>query len=214
MPWNSGAHWSSVALDTHPYTIFSDYEARYTYQQRIDVTCQKVDLMTKGSLWTYAGEWSPATTDCAGSTNIAPAAIGSFYDGTHPAGKRVGNCEPWTGSGAKFSPAFKTFLRQYWEVRHCRTENKCLCAHSFSACFPQTQVNVYEQGIGWIMWTWKTEVADEWSYVKGVEYGWIPTNPTERKYPDLCKTRLLASRKLTKRGQIQHSGESINDLWL
>lgn len=117
MPWNSGARWSNVALDTHPYTIYSEEEARYTWQQRIDVTCQKVALMTQGSLWTYAGEWSPATTDCAGSHTVIPAAVGSIYDGTRPGANRIGSCDPWTGSGSKFSPAFKTFLRQYWEVR-------------------------------------------------------------------------------------------------
>lgn len=68
----------------------------------------------------------------------------------------------------------------------------------------QTQVNVYEKGIGWIMWTWKMEAADEWSYVKGVEYGWIPANPTERKHPDLCKTRLPSRKKLMKREKKQH----------
>lgn len=187
MPWNNGGHWEKVALDTHPYTIFSTSEAGYTWQQRIDATCEKVGLMSQGSLWTYAGEWSPATTDCAGSHTVAPAAVGSFYDGTH-GGPSIGSCEPWTGSGAKFSPAFKTFLRQYWE----------------------TQVNVYEKGIGWIMWTWKMEAADEWSYSKGVEYGWIPADPTERQHPDLCKVRLPSTRKSRRRSHSFHEGKASN----
>lgn len=116
MPWNSGARWTGVALDTHPYTIFSDYEAGLTFQQRIDVTCQEINLMTKPTLWTFAGEFSPAPNDCAGSLNAAPAAIGAFYDGSHPASKRVASCSGWTGSGATFSNEMKTFMRQYWEV--------------------------------------------------------------------------------------------------
>lgn len=33
---------------------------------------------------------------------------------------------------------------------------------------------------------WKTESADEWSYQKGIEGGWIPKDPTERAFPNLC----------------------------
>lgn len=66
---------------------------------------------------------------------------------------------------------------------------------------------------GWVYWTWKARVffslsntqsssvlnrlpslisfsqaenADEWSYQKGMEGGWIPQDPTERLYPGLC----------------------------
>jgi len=28
---------------------------------------------------------------------------------------------------------------------------------------------------GWIMWTWKTEEAVEWSMMTGITSGWIPT---------------------------------------
>ena len=116
MPWNSGARWSHVALDTHPYTIFSESEARYTYQQRIDATCQKADLFTKASLWVMAAEWGVATTECAGSHTVCPAAIGSLYDGTLPGSNRIGSCTGKTGSASTFSAEMKTFLRQYWEV--------------------------------------------------------------------------------------------------
>lgn len=32
------------------------------------------------------------------------------------------------------------------------------------------------------MWTWKTQAgaAEEWSYKKGLQYGWIPKDPTKR----------------------------------
>lgn len=32
----------------------------------------------------------------------------------------------------------------------------------------------------------QTESADEWSYQKGLEGGWIPQNPSQRLYPGLC----------------------------
>ena len=30
------------------------------------------------------------------------------------------------------------------------------------------------------------ENADDWSYQKGLEGGWIPQDPTDRLYPDIC----------------------------
>jgi len=32
----------------------------------------------------------------------------------------------------------------------------------------------------------QAENADEWSYQRGLEGGWIPKDPTERLYPDIC----------------------------
>ena len=32
----------------------------------------------------------------------------------------------------------------------------------------------------------QTENADEWSYQKGLEGGWIPQDPSQRLYPGLC----------------------------
>lgn len=40
---------------------------------------------------------------------------------------------------------FQRFLRKFWEA----------------------QTIAYEKGSGWIMWTWKAEDADEWSYQAG-----------------------------------------------
>lgn len=55
------------------------------------------------------------------------------------------------------------------------------------------------------MFTWKTDKAEEWSYEKGVENGWIPKDPRERQFADLCKTRLPATQKLLKRGLNAHA---------
>lgn len=32
----------------------------------------------------------------------------------------------------------------------------------------------------------QAENADEWSYQKGLEGGWIPQDPTDRMYPGIC----------------------------
>lgn len=86
---------------------------------------------------------------------LSGAGVGSRYDGSYPGSQRIGSCEGKTGDASKFSEEFKTFLGKYWEV----------------------QTTVYESASGWLQWAWKTESTDEWSYKKGVEYGWIPETP-------------------------------------
>jgi aryl-phospho-beta-D-glucosidase BglC (GH1 family) len=101
-------------------------------------------------------------TDCAKYLN--GRGVGSRYDGTYAGSTRVGSCSGLTGNAASFSASYKAFLRQTWEA----------------------QVITYEKGSGWIMWTWKTEGTDEWSYSAGLEHGWIPQNPAELEYPGIC----------------------------
>lgn len=114
-------------------------------------------------LWTVVGEWTPAATDCA--TYLNGRGVGSRYAGTYPGSTAVGSCSGLTGSASTFSSSYKTFLRQYWEA----------------------QVQTYEAGNqGWIQWTWKAENADEWTYQAGLANGWIPQNPTDYKYPNIC----------------------------
>ena len=104
----------------------------------------------------------PAQTDCAKYLN--GRGVGARYDGSYPGSTAVGSCAGLTGSASGFSASYKTFLRQYWEA----------------------QTSTYEQGAGWVQWTWKAEDADEWSYQAGLKYGWIPQDPTQRQYPNIC----------------------------
>jgi glucan 1,3-beta-glucosidase len=102
-------------------------------------------------------------TDCAKYLN--GRGVGARYDGTHEESpRRVGSCAEQTGTGESFSAEYKTYLRQMWEA----------------------QVVTFEKGSGWIMWTWKTEQADEWSYEAGLRYGWIPRDPTSLQYSHIC----------------------------
>jgi glucan 1,3-beta-glucosidase len=73
----------------------------------------------------------------------------------------------------------------------------------------EAQIEIGESIQGWIFWTWKVralpcllddikcttiltraqaENADEWSYLKGLEGGWIPQDPTNRLYPNICSS--------------------------
>ncbi|KAI9511872.1 exo-beta-1,3-glucanase [Russula earlei] len=162
--WQQPPKYQGVAMDTHIYHMFSNTRASWTRSQHISYACgQGGNLQNfNDQLFTIVGEWTPAVTDCA--TYLNGRGVGARYDGTHVGSLRVGSCAGLTGSGASFSPSYKTFLRQSWEA----------------------QVTAYEKASGWIMWTWKTERADEWSYQAGLRYGWIPANSTARQFPGIC----------------------------
>lgn len=156
----------NVIMDYHQYQIFNYDQLELSEAQHINYSCQFIDSLVpyaKSNLNTITGEWSTAITDCAKWLNGRN--VGARWDGTFASGEPTfGNCTGWTGNMSTFSDDYKTFLRQYWEA----------------------QVQIGESIQGWIYWTWKTESADEWSYQKGLEGGWIPQDPTDRLYPDIC----------------------------
>ncbi|KAJ6469655.1 exo-beta-1,3-glucanase [Mycena vitilis] len=151
-----------VAMDTHIYTIFSVPEVQMSQSQHIDTVCGKQGSLSSFDLWLIVGEWTPAATDCAKYLN--GRGVGSRYDGSYPGSSRVGSCTGLTGKSSSFSSSYKTFLRQFWEA----------------------QVISYEKAQGWIQWTWKAEAADEWSYQAGLAGGWIPKDPTDLQFPNIC----------------------------
>jgi aryl-phospho-beta-D-glucosidase BglC (GH1 family) len=149
-------------VDTHLYQVFTNGEIGRTEQQHIDAACGAAEEITGMDKPVIVGEWTPSMTDCAKYLN--GRGTGSRYDGTWPGSTRVGTCVGITGKAATFSAEYKTFLRKTWEA----------------------QVITYEKASGWMQWTWKTEVADEWAYQAGLTYGWIPKNPTDLQYPNIC----------------------------
>lgn len=152
--------YEGVSLDTHIYTIFDNDSLRMASKDRIGYYCSLKSkwAAANNNLYQMIGEWTPAFTDCAKGLN--GRGTGARYDGTFPGSTRIRSCDPKTGSAKTFSDGYKTLLGKMWEA----------------------QVDANEGGSGWIMWTWKTEAgkAEEWSYQKGVQYGWIPRDPTQR----------------------------------
>lgn len=69
-----------------------------------------------------------------------------------------GSCHRRTGDPAVFDQDYVNYLAMSFE----------------------TQTYVYEQASGWIYWTWKTEVASDWSFQDGITYGWIPQPVTAK----------------------------------
>ncbi|KAF9567813.1 exo-1,3-beta-glucanase [Agrocybe pediades] len=164
--WNNfmpAPQWQGVIIDTHIYQMFSDADNHLSNSQHISTACGMLSSLSSSPLWTVVGEWTPAANDCAKYLN--GRGIGSRYDGSFSGSTRVGSCTGLTGKASSFSSSYKTFLRQYWEA----------------------QVQTYEKGNqGWLQWTWKTEIADEWSYQAGLANGWIPQNPTNFQFPNIC----------------------------
>ncbi|PPQ67919.1 hypothetical protein CVT25_000331 [Psilocybe cyanescens] len=169
--FQSAAYWKDfmpspecdgVILDTHVYQMFSTPENQRSYAEHIQAACAKSSDLTSESLWTVVGEWTPAANDCAKYLN--GRGIGSRYDGSYPGSTRVGSCTGLSGEASTFDSNYKTFLRQYWEA----------------------QVISYEKAQGWIQWTWKAEKADDWSYQAGLTNGWIPRDPTDLQYRNIC----------------------------
>jgi len=136
-----------------------------TWDQHIKAACSKKADMNTAPIRQIVGEWSPAPTECGGSPHISGLnnTAGSRYDGTAPGSEPIGSCIGLSGPASTFSPEFKEFMRKYWEA----------------------QVSTFELAEGWIMWSWKGN-AEDWSYQAGLKYGWIPKDPTERKYPNIC----------------------------
>ncbi|KAH8835533.1 exo-1,3-beta-glucanase [Flagelloscypha sp. PMI_526] len=157
-------NWEGVIMDTHQYTMFTLDQIARSDSQKIQAACNlgpTISNFSQNQLWTVVGEWTPAGDDCAKYLN--GRGTGNRYEGTYPGSTRIGSCSGRTGDASTFSASYKDFLAKYWSA----------------------QIHAYEQGIGWIQWTWKTQ-AQEWSYHSGLKYGWIPQNPTQPKYPNIC----------------------------
>jgi len=155
-----------VAMDTHIYQMFNEQSISLDEAGHIQSACGNAGELSdfnNNQLLTIVAEWTPAMTDCAKYLN--GRGVGARYDGSiRPGAPFHGSCNGQTGTGSTFTQGYKDFLRKTWEA----------------------QVITFEKASGWIQWTWKTESAHEWSYSAGLQYGWIPHNPGERKYPNIC----------------------------
>ncbi|KAI0635955.1 glycoside hydrolase [Trametes polyzona] len=162
----TGSSAQGVLMDYHEYQVFNYNQLAFSEDEHISSSCdvlQTLQAYASQNLYTVSGEWSNAITDCAKWLN--GRGVGARWDGTWQPGQQTfGSCDGYTGDMSSFSDDYKKFLRKYWE----------------------SQVAIGEAVQGWIFWTWKAENADDWSYQRGLEGGWIPQDPTDRMYPNLC----------------------------
>ncbi|KAF8514765.1 glycoside hydrolase family 5 protein [Gautieria morchelliformis] len=161
--WEATPNFQGVMMDTHIYQMFSNDQVAQSQSAHIASACGQASRLTSfTTLWTVVGEWTTASTDCAKYLN--GRGVGARYDGTFSGSPFVGSCTGLTGNRNTFSASYKTFMRQYYEA----------------------QINSYEKAQGWIFWTWKAENADDWTYQAGLAGGWIPQDPTNRQFPNIC----------------------------
>ena len=164
VPWKNGYmqgdNYTGVSIDFHYYQIFSDAGNTWDFNKRLKETCSVLKGRLQESPFPmHSGEWSIAASDCARYLN--GRGLGARYDGTFKGSKKIGDCATRTGTGDNFADDYKEFLRKFWDL--------------------QAQLNE-QYGLGWLFWTWKNEEAAEWSYKRGMELGFIPTDPTQHKY--------------------------------
>ncbi|KAJ7603788.1 glycoside hydrolase family 5 protein [Mycena polygramma] len=164
-----------VMMDYHEYQIFSVDELSRSFDDHIsvrdtynfprnrltDVTSVCLQQHDRSDEFCQSNIWT-----VVGEWSTAVTDCTQWLNGRGVGARWTapGSCAGWTGSYSNFSSDYKTFLRKYWEV----------------------QVTMGENVQGWIYWTWKAENSDDWSYQKGLEGGWIPQDPTNRLYPNIC----------------------------
>lgn len=150
-----------VVIDHHRYQMFSTDELARSIDEHVDHACQQGNLTKTESHWTVTGEWSAALTDCTKWLN--GVGRGARYDMSYQSSQYFGSCEG-INDISTWSDERKENTRKYIEA----------------------QLDAYEQGAGWVFWTWKTENALEWDFQKLVYEGLIPQPLNDRKYPHQC----------------------------
>ncbi|KAI0766749.1 glycoside hydrolase superfamily [Irpex lacteus] len=145
-----------VLMDTHEYQIFNYPQLQLSFDEHIDYSCQVLS-----NLSSYA---KSNIYTIIGEWTTAPTDCAKWLNGRGSGQPTFGSCNGMSGNMSTFSDDYKTFLRKYYEA----------------------QVAIGEAIQGWVYWTWKVEDADDWSYQRGLEGGWIPQDPTDRLYPNIC----------------------------
>jgi len=100
----------------HEYQIFSTLELSRSEDEHVQFACQNTLPMLAGfapsNMWTVAGEWTTATTDCALWLN--GRGVGARWDGSIGGGApALGSCEGLTGQWTTFSNDYIAYMRKY-----------------------------------------------------------------------------------------------------
>lgn len=166
--WNGfmadDSHWF-VILDHHHYQVFSPGEVSRSIDDHISVACGLGRDTQTESLWRVVGEFSAALTDCTKWLN--GVGRGARYDGSYQnqgsTSYYIGSCENRWNFGT-------------WSTDDIQNSRR----------FVEAQLEAYDQGTGWIFWTYKTEEAVEWDFRRLVDYGIFPFPFDDRHYPNTC----------------------------
>ncbi len=150
-----------VVLDHHRYQVFSVAELNRTIDEHVNFVCNQGNDTQTEYHWTVTGEWSAALTDCSKWLN--GAGNGARYDASYQNDNALGSCEG-IDDISTWSDEHKENTRKYIEA----------------------QLDAYDQGAGWVFWSYKTESTIEWDFKRLAAYGLFPQPLTDRKYPNIC----------------------------
>jgi glucan 1,3-beta-glucosidase len=147
-------HGTSLAIDTHLYSIFDDGLIGLNHGARVSFACDSwtntISAGMGGFGPTMVGEWSQADTDCAEYLN--GVGNGPRWTSACPTHNSQCSCTQANADPSTFTADYKLFLKTWAE------------AHMFA----------FEKSWGWFYWTWKTESAPLWSYQAGLQGGFMP----------------------------------------
>ncbi|AAS52465.1 AEL220Cp [Eremothecium gossypii ATCC 10895] len=150
-----------VLVDYHYYHVFSrDQLSSDTMQRLVNVAHAASDVSdTMDAHSSFIGEFSGAITDCAKWLN--GLGVGARYDSTYYDTFPPKNSS-WREPLGKCSSQRDISL---WDDSY----------KSAVRLFIEVQLRSFEHSTrGWIFWTWKTEGAGEWDYLKLVHHHLFP----------------------------------------
>jgi glucan 1,3-beta-glucosidase len=153
-------YWN-VILDHHEYQVFSAGELLRTLDQHIQYACSLGQQMRGETLWRVVGEWSAALTDCTPWLN--GVGRGARYEGQLDNSPYIGSCQGINDINT-------------WSQQKLVDTRRWI----------EAQMDAYDQGNGWIFWTYKTENSLEWDMGRLIKAGLFPIPLTDRHYPNQC----------------------------
>lgn len=159
-------------IDVHNYLIFDHNLIRFSRKEQVNFPCdawsKNIQRSTAKFGPTLVGEFSSATNDCA--TYLNGIGVGYRWDGSFQSdGDRI---EGLPLAEAACQPEVNGAVEGYCS---CKEQNRIGYYtpeyRKFLNDFTQTQMDAFEQGLGWFYWNFKTETNALWSYFDGVEQG-------------------------------------------
>jgi glucan 1,3-beta-glucosidase len=138
--------------------------------------------------------------------------IGARYDGSYAGSTFISSCSGKSGSASSFPNNYTTFMRKNFEAQTSAYERgqgwifwtwrvSCLLLVSplphtlesdrdivYFLCGDElgTDITGVTDDVVSLLMSRQAENADDWSYTAGLDDGWIPYDPTEKIYGNLC----------------------------
>lgn len=155
-------YWN-VILDHHQYQVFNVDQLQESITSHVQSACSIGQQMGVENLWRVTGEWSAAMTDCTMWLN--GLGRNARYDGNFDNSPYIGSCSDVNSGINNWSSQLKQNTRMFIEA----------------------QMDAYDQGNGWIFWTYHTENSPEWDLTQLINAGLFPQPLTDRQYPGQCQ---------------------------